>query len=92
MMNTKKQLIEQVKLVLKVLEEDYQSNLNSGVIELIYKRYKNALDILETNKDIDDIYIEGGVRAYLDAHNDFDNPLLEEMHKSEKLLNKLSQE
>ncbi|GAJ41866.1 hypothetical protein GT2_01_00010, partial [Parageobacillus thermoglucosidasius NBRC 107763] len=30
--------------------------------------------------------IRGGVRAYLEAHSDYMNPMLEEMNKAEKML------
>ena len=45
---------------------------------MIYKRYKNALEILENDKNIKDINIVGGIRAYLDSYSDYENPLLGE--------------
>ncbi|MGG7176993.1 hypothetical protein ACQPU1_05365 [Clostridium paraputrificum] len=45
----------------------------------------NALDILKNNKDINQINIIGGVRAYMDSYNDYNNPLLGELYKAEKL-------
>ncbi|WP_273127595.1 hypothetical protein [Bacillus weihaiensis] len=84
-MDKKKQLVEQIKVVIYNLEKDYYEELNSGIIKLIYTRYKNALDILENNKDIKGINIIGGIRAYMDSYNDYQNPLLGEMHKAEKL-------
>ena len=71
------------------LEAEYTNEIKNGVIQLIYKRYMNAVDILENNKDINQIYISGGVRAYLDSYNDYDNPLLEELHKAENLKKQL---
>ncbi|CAH0159369.1 hypothetical protein FQP34_13120 [Peribacillus simplex] len=84
-MDKKKQLIEQIKVVINNLEKDYVNDINSGILQLIYKRYKNALEILENNKDIKEINIIGGVRAYMDSYSDYLNPLLEELHKAEKL-------
>ncbi|MDA7028006.1 hypothetical protein PJ311_15640 [Bacillus sp. CLL-7-23] len=84
-MDNKKQLIEQIKIVINNLEKDYSDEINSGVLQLIYKRYKNALEILESNKDIKGINIIGGVKAYMDSYSDYQNPLLGEMHKAEKL-------
>ncbi|GAM12826.1 hypothetical protein [Mesobacillus selenatarsenatis] len=84
-MDKKKQLIEQIKVVINTLEKDYSSELNSGILQLIYKRYKNALDILEKNNDIEGINIIGGIRAYMDSYSDYQNSLLGEMHKAEKL-------
>lgn len=61
------------------------------MIEIIYRRYLNALDILEENKDTKHIHIEGSVRAYLDAYSDFENPILGNMHNAENLLRTLLQ-
>lgn len=88
-MDKKKQLIEQIKMVINKFEEDYAKDINSGVLQLIYIRYKKALEILENNEDIKEINILGGVRAYLDSYNDYQNPLLGELHKAEKIIKEL---
>ncbi|MDI9215860.1 MULTISPECIES: hypothetical protein [Clostridium] len=54
-------------------------------MQLIYKRYMNALDILKNDKDINQININVGVRAYMDSYNDYNNPLLGELYRAEKL-------
>ncbi|MDM5358781.1 hypothetical protein ABIE66_002595 [Peribacillus sp. B2I2] len=84
-MDKREQLIEQIKLVINKLEKDYCSEINSGVLQLIYKRYKNALEVLENNEDIKEINIIGSIRAYMDSYSDYQNSLLVELHKSEKL-------
>ncbi|MBN8209819.1 hypothetical protein JI666_13765 [Bacillus sp. NTK071] len=84
-MDKKKQLIEQIKVVLNHLEVNYSNEINDGILQLIYKRYEKALEILENNNDIKNINIVGGVRAYLDSYSDYENPLLGELNKSEKL-------
>ncbi|MGE1101708.1 hypothetical protein [Peribacillus simplex] len=81
----KKQLIDQIKIVINNLENDYYNEITSGVLQLIYKRYKKALDVMENNEDIREVNIIGGVRAYMDSYNDYQNPLLGELHKAEKL-------
>ncbi|MFE3977147.1 MULTISPECIES: hypothetical protein [unclassified Peribacillus] len=88
-MDKKKQLIEQIKVVINKIEEDYAKDMNSGVLQLIYIRYKKALEILENNEDIKEINILGGVRAYMDSYNDYQNPLLGELHKAEKITKEL---
>jgi hypothetical protein len=81
------ELYEQIKVVLKLIEENYNDIQRKGVVELIYKRYSNALHLLENNEeDKKKFYISGGVRAYLDSYSDYENSLLNEMHKAEKLL------
>ena len=84
-MDIKRELLEQVEIVIKKLEMEYEDEIKSGIIQLIYKRYMNALYILKNNKDINQINIFGGVRAYMDSYNDYNNPLLGELHKAEKL-------
>ncbi|WP_375090987.1 hypothetical protein ACDZ29_12965 [Peribacillus sp. RS7] len=81
----KKQLIDQIKVVINNLENDYYNEITSGVLQLIYIRYKNALKALENNKDIRELKIIGGIRAYMDSYSDYQNPLLAELHKAEKL-------
>ena len=88
-MDKKKQLLEQLKIVINSLEKDYAKDVNSGILELIYRRYRRALKILENDRDIKEITIIGGVRAYLDSHSDYQNPLLEELHVAEKLSEEL---
>lgn len=88
-MDKKKQLIDQIKVVINKFEEDYAKDINGGVLQLIYKRYKKALEILENNEDIKAINILGGVRAYMDSYNDYQNTLLGELHKAEKIIKEL---
>lgn len=84
-MDIKRELLEQIEIVIKKLEMEYEDEIKSGIMQLIYKRYMNALDILKNDKDINQINIIGGVRAYMDSYNDYNNPLLGELHKAEKL-------
>ncbi|MCF7620648.1 MULTISPECIES: hypothetical protein [Bacillaceae] len=84
-MDKKKQLIDQLKVVINNLEKVYSNEITSGVFQLIYIRYKNALDVMENNEDIREVNIIGGVRAYMDSYNDYLNSLLGELHKAEKL-------
>jgi hypothetical protein len=89
-MSNKDELYKQVKLVIKLIEEKYTENQRKGVLELIYKRYSNALQLLDKNElNKDKFNILGGVRAYLDSFSDYSNPLLNEMNKAEKLIKEL---
>lgn len=88
-MDKKKVLIEQIKTVIDKLEIEYADEITSGIMQLIYKRYKNALDILENNEDIKQINIIGGARAYMDSYSDYNNPILGELYKTEKLIKNL---
>ncbi|MEW5548614.1 hypothetical protein ABGT22_01285 [Peribacillus frigoritolerans] len=84
-MDKKKQLIDQIKVVINNLENDYYNEITRGVLQLIYKRYKKALDVMENNEDIREVNIIGGIRAYMDSYSDYQNPFLGELHKAEKL-------
>ena len=88
-MDIKRELLEQIEIVIKKLEIEYEAEVNSGIMKLIYIRYMNALDILKNGNDVNQINIIGGVRAYMDSYNDYNNPLLGELHKAEKLYKQL---
>ncbi|ERN53927.1 hypothetical protein M3689_17935 [Alkalihalophilus marmarensis] len=89
-MDNKILLKEQIKVVIDLIEKDYANKINDGVLQLIYKRYKDALAIIENHEDNSGIKIAGGVRAYLDSYNDYQNSLVEEMHKAEKIVKQLN--
>ncbi|MEC2159689.1 hypothetical protein [Virgibacillus halodenitrificans] len=88
-MDNRKQLLEQIKIVINKIEKEYGNELDDGILQTIYIRYKNALEILENNMNINEINIIGGVRAYMDSYSDYQNPLLGEMHIAEKMCNEL---
>lgn len=88
-MEMREKLTKQIKTVINILEKESCNDIKKDIFQLIYRRYKNALEILENNKDIMEINIIGGVRAYMDSYNDYQNPLLEELHKAEKLTKEL---
>ena len=88
-MEKREQLTKQIKTVINILEKEYCNDIKKDIFQLIYRRYKNALEILENNKDIAQINIIGGVRAYMNSYNDYQNPYLEELHKAEKLAKEL---
>ncbi|MCA0972232.1 hypothetical protein LCM20_16610 [Halobacillus litoralis] len=88
-MDEKAQLNRQIKTVINILEKEYSNEITKGTLQLIYKRYKDGLKIIESNGDLKNINIIGGVRAYMDSYNDYQNPLLKELHKAEKSLEEL---
>ena len=86
---TKKLFHLQLQKVLFLLEESYKTQ-PSSMLEMIISRYKQANDIIQNNspenltKDM--FRIRGSVRAYLESHSDYMNPMLGEMDKAEKML------
>jgi len=82
-------LKNQITVVINLLNSTYINEIDSGLFQLLYKRYSDALEILEKDRDVHQINIIGGVRAYLDHYTDYKNPLLGEMHKAEKLAKQL---
>lgn len=90
-MRNKDELKKQVIVVIKLFDEKYTESEREGVLELIYKRYNSALKQLENNEvNKEELHILGGIRAYMDSYSDYNNPLLNEMHKAEELVKKLS--
>ena len=72
------------------MENRYSAiQLENGMLNLIYNRYKSAYKIIkEKNEEDKVIYINGGARAYLDAYSDWDNPLLVKMGNVEDMYRK----
>jgi len=90
MSNDINDLKKQVIKVIPILEEQYNKK-PSAMLELILKRYRETQSILNNidNLSKKDFPIIGGTRAYLESASDYDNPMLEEMYKAEKLVEKL---
>lgn len=83
-----KDLENSVKNVIDILENKYANQLNNGILELIYKRYKNAIICLNNN-DLKTIKIAGGVRAYLDSYSDYTHPLVIAMDEAETIYDEI---
>ena len=82
-------LKNQIKVVINLLNSNYINEINSGLFQLLYKLYSDALEILEKDWNVHQINIVGGVRAYMDNYSDYENQLLGEMHEAEKLTKEL---
>ena len=80
-------LLQGIEAVIKDMENRYSFiELEGGILNLIYVRYKKAYEIIKEHKEDDSIiYIHGGMRAYLDSYSDWNNPLLGKMGNLEKL-------
>ncbi len=85
-----KDLEDSIKKVIEILESEYLDQLNNGVLELIYKRYKNSMIYL-SNNDLKSVKIAGGVRAYLDSYSDYTCPLVMAMDEAETIYDNISQ-
>ncbi|BAL83043.1 hypothetical protein SELR_13350 [Selenomonas ruminantium subsp. lactilytica TAM6421] len=83
-------ILQGIEAVIKDMENRYSFiELEGGSLNLIYVRYKKAYQIIKEHKEDDSvIYINGGIRAYLDSYSDWDNPLLGKMGDVEKLYDK----
>lgn len=57
-MDKRKQLIEQINIVINKLREEPFYGENSGILQLLHKRYKDALEILDRDKDINNVHIK----------------------------------
>lgn len=91
------QLEMQLKKTLNLLKKQYKKQPTS-MLELIIKRYNNTLKYVNTINNEEEELIEdkinifGSVRAYLDSASDYNNPILEEMNKTEKLFKEILNE
>ena len=74
----KKYLIKEIDDIL-----NYFSPSSEGMAQTIYKKYYQQKERIEAN-DIKVNLIKGSVRAYLDAFNDYENPILKKMYNLEK--------
>ena len=88
----RKELINQIQIVIRILEERLQDDPERPVLKTLYDRYTKAERILNDNLEIEKIIIKGSCRAYLDAFSDYMNPLLIEMDKAEQMYANLMKE
>jgi len=93
-MNDKKvkALEEQINKTIPLIEAEYNKN-PSKMLALIKKRFVNAQQLIlnrhnECVKE-KDFYIKGASRAFLEVSTDYDNPLLEELGKTEELFSQV---
>lgn len=77
---------KQIRKVIELLEQHIILEPNRPILKTLYSRYIKAEKIISSDEDINQIMISGAGRAYLDAFNDYMNPLLVEMNKAEKML------
>ncbi|MGG0257441.1 hypothetical protein ABEY61_30325 [Bacillus toyonensis] len=82
------ELKKQMNNIIKGLEKE--NKVKEKKIDNIIKHYNAAVVVLET-KELSslsrlDFKIFGGVRAYLDSCSDYENPILDEIHKVEQSL------
>lgn len=82
----KEELRNQLLKVKLLLEERLKNDSDRAVLLTLHERYSKAIEIVESNQDIEKIMIAGGCRAYLDAFSDYMNPMLIEMDKAENML------
>jgi hypothetical protein len=86
------QVIAQLTIAIDMLTENERENPSSMVAHIL-NTYRKVRTLLETHplEELrpEQLRIKGSVRAYLDAATDYMNPMLGEMHKAEKMIQKL---
>lgn len=85
-------LLDQINRTIPMIKKSYHSNPLPMLADIL-KSYKEAKRIIEKTP-VNDLkkemfHIKGGTRAYLEAANDYMNPMLEEMNKTEKIFEKV---
>ncbi|TAH79841.1 hypothetical protein [Bacillus subtilis] len=94
-MTVRKELIEQINLIIKSIKTNNQKN-PTPMVKNILKRYEEAKEFIKHSteeqfeEDLSKVRnkLDTLTRAYLESANDYMNPMLREMHKTEKLLKK----
>jgi len=92
-LTVRKELIKQINLTITVIKTINQKN-PTPMVKNILKRYEEAKEfILQSSdgkfeEDLSKVRnkLDTLTRAYLESANDYMNPMLKEMHKTEKLL------
>lgn len=96
-MTVRKELIKQINLTITVIKTINQKN-PTPMVKNILKRYEEAKEfILQSSdgkfeEDLSKVRnkLDTLTRAYLESANDYMNPMLKEMHKTEKLLKSMT--
>lgn len=92
-MTVRKELIKQINLTIAAIKIINQKN-STPMVKYILKRYEEAKDFIKHSSDeqFEEDFskvknkLDTLKRAYLESANDYMNPTLREMHKTEKLL------
>ncbi|MGM0950550.1 MAG: hypothetical protein ACQEWT_17160 [Bacillota bacterium] len=94
-MTVRKELIKQINITITAIKLINQKN-PTPMVKNILKRYKEAKEFIlqssesQFEEDLSKVKnkLDTLTRAYLESANDYMNPMLREMHKTEKLLKK----
>ncbi|MFJ9291670.1 hypothetical protein [Bacillus halotolerans] len=94
-MTIRKELIKQIHLTITAIKTNNQKN-STPMVKNILKRYEEAKVFIQHSseeqfeEDLSKVRnkLDTLTRAYLESANDYMNPMLIEMHKTEKLLKK----
>ncbi|MBF0786553.1 hypothetical protein IR123_01265 [Streptococcus sp. 19428wC2_LYSM12] len=78
-----RQLLRQITKVINLLNN---MDNTSSTIKLLLKKYLMIEQKLKSNNINKNDSLIGSTRAYLDSFSDYNNPILVEMDKAEKLL------
>ncbi|MDQ7726254.1 hypothetical protein FPQ02_16545 [Bacillus halotolerans] len=92
-MTVRRELIKQINLTITSIKTNNQKS-PTPMVKNILKRYEEAKELIQHSTEGQfekDLYkvrnkLDTLTRAYLESANDYMNPMLKEMHKSEKLL------
>ncbi|AUZ25499.1 hypothetical protein [Bacillus cabrialesii] len=94
-MAVRKELIKQINLTVVAIKTNNQKN-PTPMVKNILKRYEETKEFIQHSTEEqfeEDLSIVKNkldtlTRAYLESASDYMNPMLREMHKTEKLLKK----
>ncbi|MCY7920027.1 hypothetical protein [Bacillus vallismortis] len=96
-MTVRKELIEQINLTIALIKTINQKNPTT-IVKNIFKRYEEVKEFIQHSTEEQEQFeedlskvrnkLDTLTKAYLESANDYMNPMLKEMHKTEKLLKK----
>ena len=91
-MTVRRELIKQINLTITPIKTNNQKN-PTPMVKNILKRYEEAKEFIQHSEeqfeeDLSKVRnkLDTLTRAYLESANNYMNPMLKEMHKTEKLL------
>lgn len=96
-LTVRKELIEQINLTIALIKTINQKNPTT-IVKNIFKRYEEVKEFIQHSTEEQEQFeedlskvrnkLDTLTKAYLESANDYMNPMLKEMHKTEKLLKK----
>ncbi|MBR0219636.1 MAG: hypothetical protein IJQ33_10565 [Clostridia bacterium] len=77
-------LVSQIKIVLDLINLR-RSTEDKAILRTLKNKYNHLLHAIERDDDLKKYSIRGSVRVFLEAYNNYEDPLITELYKAEQL-------